>query len=152
MDEVNGVCISLLSFGIFVALVVVAVYLIRKTRREKKQAKLNAKQETQQLVSLLPSEKQTVFMLQYNEERKNPTTAVLLALFLGGLGAHKFYLGKIGLGVLYFLFSWTTIPAIVAFIEAFTISEKVRRMNLEAAREIAAMLNGSTKGFRGLEV
>lgn len=124
--------------------------LSQEDQKGKKQTKLNAKQETQQFVSSLPSEKQTVFMLQYNEERRNPTTAVLLALFLGGLGAHKFYLGKIGLGVLYLLFSWTTIPAIVAFIEAFTISEKVRRMNLEAAREIAAMTNGSTKGFRGL--
>jgi TM2 domain-containing membrane protein YozV len=46
--------------------------------------------------------------------------AVLLALFFGGLGVHKFYLGEVGLGVLYLLFFWTMIPAIVAFIEAIT--------------------------------
>ncbi|RJX80311.1 NINE protein [Escherichia coli] len=45
-------------------------------------------------------------------------TAALLAFFLGGLGAHKFYLGKVGQGFLY-LFCWTFIPAIVAFIEFF---------------------------------
>ncbi|UZJ74876.1 TM2 domain-containing protein [Salmonella enterica] len=45
--------------------------------------------------------------------------AALLAFFLGGLGAHKFYLGKVGQGFLYLIFCWTFIPAIVAFIEFF---------------------------------
>lgn len=43
--------------------------------------------------------------------------AALLAFFLGGFGAHKFYLGQGGLGVIYLLFCWTFIPAIVALIE-----------------------------------
>lgn len=43
--------------------------------------------------------------------------AALLALFLGGIGIHKFYLGQIGLGVLYLLFCWTWIPSIIAFVE-----------------------------------
>lgn len=49
---------------------------------------------------------------------KSRTTAGLLALFLGGLGVHKFYLGKVGMGFLYLLLCWTFIPAIVAFVEA----------------------------------
>jgi len=48
---------------------------------------------------------------------KSRITAALLAFFLGGIGAHKFYLGKIGQGFLYLLFFWTLIPAIIAFIE-----------------------------------
>jgi TM2 domain-containing membrane protein YozV len=48
---------------------------------------------------------------------KDRTTAGILALLLGGIGAHKFYLGETGLGVLYLCFSWTLIPAIVGFIE-----------------------------------
>ena len=48
---------------------------------------------------------------------KNRMTAALLALFLGGLGVHHFYLGNTGLGVLYLVFCWTFIPAIIAFIE-----------------------------------
>ena len=48
---------------------------------------------------------------------KNKTTAGILALLLGGLGAHKFYLGRIIQGLLYFVFCWTFIPAIVAVIE-----------------------------------
>jgi len=48
---------------------------------------------------------------------KSRVTAVLLAFFLGGIGAHKFYLGRVGQGILYLLFCWTFIPAIIAFIE-----------------------------------
>ncbi|MCD8111100.1 MAG: TM2 domain-containing protein [Clostridiales bacterium] len=43
----------------------------------------------------------------------------LLAIFLGGIGAHKFYSGKIGMGILYLCFCWTCIPAVIALIEFF---------------------------------
>jgi len=49
--------------------------------------------------------------------RKSKTVAALLAFFLGGFGAHKFYLGRPGLGILYIIFFWTFIPGIIAFIE-----------------------------------
>jgi TM2 domain-containing membrane protein YozV len=52
---------------------------------------------------------------------KNKTTAGILAIFLGGLGIHKFYLGRGGMGVLYLLFAWTFIPAIVGFIEGIIL-------------------------------
>ena len=48
---------------------------------------------------------------------KSKITAGLLGIFLGGLGVHKFYLGRIGLGMLYLLSFWTFIPAIVGLIE-----------------------------------
>ena len=48
---------------------------------------------------------------------KSRTTAGILALILGGLGVHKFYLGKWGLGLLYLLFCWTYIPSVIAFVE-----------------------------------
>ena len=48
---------------------------------------------------------------------KSKVAAALLALFLGGFGVHKFYLGQVGLGILYLVFCWTFIPAIIAFIE-----------------------------------
>lgn len=50
-----------------------------------------------------------------------------MALFLGGLGIHKFYLGKSGAGIVYLLFCWTFVPEIIAFIEAiiyFTQSDE----------------------------
>jgi len=48
---------------------------------------------------------------------KNKFVAALLALFLGAIGGHKFYLGQHGQGILYFLLSWTFIPAFIAFFE-----------------------------------
>lgn len=48
---------------------------------------------------------------------KSKLAAALFGIFLGGFGIHKFYLGKIGMGILYLLFCWTLIPAIVGFIE-----------------------------------
>ena len=41
----------------------------------------------------------------------------MFSILLGGLGIHHFYLGRIGLGVLYVIFCWTLVPAIVGFIE-----------------------------------
>lgn len=48
---------------------------------------------------------------------KNRVVAGLLAIFLGSLGIHKFYLGKWGWGIIYLVFSWTVIPGILGVIE-----------------------------------
>ena len=48
---------------------------------------------------------------------KNRGAAVALALLLGGLGAHKFYLGKPWMGLFYLIFFWAIIPSIVGFVE-----------------------------------
>ena len=44
------------------------------------------------------------------------TTAALLALFLGGVGIHRFYLGQ-WWGIFYLLMVWTLIPIFVALVE-----------------------------------
>ena len=48
---------------------------------------------------------------------KSKTAAALFAIFLGSIGAHKFYLGHFIWGFLYLCLSWTGIPAFVGFIE-----------------------------------
>ena len=40
-----------------------------------------------------------------------------LAIFLGSIGAHKFYQGKTFQGILYILFFWTTLPTWISFVE-----------------------------------
>jgi TM2 domain-containing membrane protein YozV/ribosomal protein L40E len=52
---------------------------------------------------------------------RSKLAAALFALFLGGLGIHKFYLGQIGWGIVYLLFCWTLIPAIIGFIEGIVL-------------------------------
>ena len=48
---------------------------------------------------------------------KSKTVAGLLAIFVGGIGIHKFYLGKYFQGFLYIILCWTYIPSIIAVIE-----------------------------------
>lgn len=58
---------------------------------------------------------------QHSGETKNRLTASLLALFLGGFGVHHFYLGNIPRAVVYLLFCWTFIPAILALIDTIVL-------------------------------
>lgn len=48
---------------------------------------------------------------------KNKVIAGLLGIFLGAIGAHKFYLGKWGQGLVYLLLCWTYVPAFLGFWE-----------------------------------
>ena len=52
-----------------------------------------------------------------SKNHKNKLVSGLLAFCFGGIGVHKFYLGKTMQGILYLLFFWTFIPALIAFIE-----------------------------------
>ncbi len=52
---------------------------------------------------------------------KSKAMAVLLAFFLGSFGAHKFYLGKKVLGILYLVFFWTYIPTFLSFFDAIVL-------------------------------
>lgn len=48
---------------------------------------------------------------------RNKTVTALLAIFVGGFGAHKFYLGKTGQAFAYLLLMWTTLPFFIGFFE-----------------------------------
>ena len=72
-------------------------------------------------------------MISFTSQRKTPSTAVLLAVLLEVSGP-KFYLKQTGMGIMYLLFCWTGIPALVALIEAFTVTAQVNRINTEIAR------------------
>jgi len=47
----------------------------------------------------------------------NKVAYLLITFFLGAIGIHKFYAGKVGTGILFLLFCWTGIPAFIAFID-----------------------------------
>ena len=60
---------------------------------------------------------------------KSLAVAYMLWFFLGWLGVHHFYLGKIGRGVGYLLtFAWFTIGW---WIDLFTLPAQVKRLNFE---------------------
>ena len=55
------------------------------------------------------------------EGDKSFVTALVLVLFLGGLGAHRFYVGKVGTGILYlFTFGLFGIGTLIDLITIIT--------------------------------
>lgn len=129
---------SFVSVVLVILLIAIIVSLVLNVGKSKKIAE-ESEANIVRMVNSMPSDKRTPFMLQINSVKKNPTTAVLLALFLGGLGAHKFYLGKTGAGIIYILFCWTTIPAWIALFEAFGIAGTVAKYNEAKAAEYYRM-------------
>jgi TM2 domain-containing membrane protein YozV len=83
---------------------------------------------------------EAIFYQQYEATRRDEVVGILLALFLGGFGAHRFYLRQTGLGVLYILFCWTGIPSLVGLVECFLMPGRVREFNALQAGAIAASL------------
>jgi TM2 domain-containing membrane protein YozV len=49
---------------------------------------------------------------------RNKNLAAIFALFMGMFGVHRFYLGQVGLGIVYVLFIWTFIPFFLGIIDA----------------------------------
>lgn len=62
----------------------------------------------------------------------NKVALLLITFFLGGFGAHKFYLRKYLQGVIYLVLFWTGIPALIAFVE-FIIYALKSEADLQAA-------------------
>lgn len=83
---------------------------------------------------------QALFYQQYEAVRRDEVVGILLALFLGAFGAHHFYLRRTGLGILYLIFFWSGITALLGFIECFFMPGRVREFNAIQAAAIAAAL------------
>ncbi len=92
------------------------------------------------LMDGMTSEQRLLFQSQYLAAKKDRTVGLLLTLFLGGVGGHRFYLGQVGLGVAYLVFCWTLIPGIIALVELFLIGKRVDGYNERQATEIAAQV------------
>lgn len=52
---------------------------------------------------------------------RSRSIAAIWAFTLGGIGAHKFYLGEYGWGAVYLLFCWTFLPALISIIDAVVL-------------------------------
>jgi len=81
-------------------------------------------------------------------DKKNKVVAALLAFFLGGFGAHKFYLGQQGWGIVYLIFCWTLVPTLAAFVETFMLlgtsdAKFDQRFNLDALPSSSAVLTSA---------
>ncbi len=52
-----------------------------------------------------------------SQGKKTKAAVTLWGIFLGGFGAHKFYMGSWGWGIVYLVTFWLYVPFIVALIE-----------------------------------
>ena len=64
---------------------------------------------------------QTVSGSTSQSDGSGQTIAGILAIFLGGFGIHKFYQGNMKIGMLYLLFCWTVVPAVIGLGEGILI-------------------------------
>jgi len=92
----------------------------------------------------LTDQQRAWFYAEYQQASKNEVVGVLFALFLGNFGIHKFYMGETGWGIVYLVFFWTGIPAIVGFVECFLMPGRVRAYNAAQAQIISAGILAST--------
>ncbi len=67
------------------------------------------------------------FSLISTIELKDPTTLLLVSIFLGGLGIDRFMLGDVGIGILKLLTGG--VCGILTIIDWFTISKKTKDLN-----------------------
>lgn len=69
-------------------------------------------------VCLFSSDTKTICTkIETSKHAVNKISYILLAIFLGGLGVHKFYGGRPIIGILYLLFCWTYIPLVISLVE-----------------------------------
>jgi len=87
------------------------------------------------------------FYQEYARMKKDEVVGVLFALLLGCFGIHKFYMGETGWGILYIVFSWTGIPALLGLIECFFMPGRVRRYNDGVAQAIAMGMGVAPGGY-----
>lgn len=119
-----------LVFGLLLA-----AYLGIKVGSELGKNRIN--EEMQQIAMFkknLSNEERLQFDLQFASHKKNPVTALVLGLLLGGLGIDRFYIGHVGLGVL----KLVTLGGLLiwASLDWFLIMEATRRRNRLVAQQI----------------
>lgn len=75
----------------------------------------------------LMSADESKFALLSTIEYKDPTTILLVSLFLGGLGVDRFMLGDTGMGILKLLTGG--LCGILAIVDWFTVQKKAKELN-----------------------
>lgn len=87
----------------------------------------------------------TAAILRYEANKKSTGAAYLLFFLLGGLGAHRFYLGKLGTGLLVLVLTFLSLAglppamiilAIILIFDLFMIPSMTRAWNSRLAEEV----------------
>jgi len=89
----------------------------------------------------MTDQQKLIFMAQYQSERKDRTTGLILAVLLGKFGVDRFYLNDIGLGILKLI----TLGGCLIWwvIDWFTVQSRVDEYNRRKAQEILLAVKAS---------
>jgi TM2 domain-containing membrane protein YozV len=89
----------------------------------------------------LTDQQKLIFMSQYNSEKKDRTTGLILAVLIGKFGVDRFYLNDIGLGILKFI----TLGGCLIWwvVDWFTVQGRVDEYNRRKAQEILLAVKAS---------
>lgn len=101
---------------------------------------LNLDQRILDLKNNLSDQEAIDFQIQFQKKKKSVLTAVLLAIFFGAYGGHKFYLGQIKSGFIYLAFFWTLIPLLIALYEVINMGKIISNQNYKIALDISKKL------------
>lgn len=74
------------------------------------------------------------FLQVQSVDLKDPTTLLLISIFLGSLGVDRFMLGDIGMGILKLLTMGCC--GILTIVDWFTISKKTKERNLKEVLKV----------------
>jgi TM2 domain-containing membrane protein YozV len=99
---------------------------------------------TAELLSMqqgLTDHQKLIFMSQYNSERRDRTTGLILAIILGKFGVDRFYLNDIAMGIL----KLATLGGCLIWwiVDWFTILNRVDEYNRRKAQEILLAIKAS---------
>jgi TM2 domain-containing membrane protein YozV len=133
MFGIGGPEFALLS--IFFLILTIPLYALSKSKKYKNMV---GDEDELSIQKIMSEEERTLFQSEMAKVRKNRTTGLLLALFLGSFGAHYYYTGNIKMGVLYSVFSWTGIPTLLAILDCFYIMSFIDFINYRNMKVISS--------------
>lgn len=105
-------------------------------------AEFNAMEQAM-LVQNLSDQQKMLFMTQFNSEKKDPGTMMLISVFLGSLGVDRFMLGDMGMGILKLCTGG--LCGILWFIDIFTTRARTSDFNRAKAQEIMMTISMTSK-------
>lgn len=72
-----------------------------------------------------PDPRQQGYVTGYQQDQKSRLAAGLLAIFLGGLGIHNFYLGRVGRGVVQLLITVLSLGFLAPLVWVWVLVEAI---------------------------